>query len=217
MLTQKIGLTNNRYKASQLDGFEPYDESIVFISYKRDPDRPIAIKCAEKLESIFGITYWIDEEDECLSNARSSSSKTKESIEIAKCIEKGLDIASALLGIIGPKTFDSPWIPYEIGGARGRQRFSVTYSVAPPIPHPLIAHLINDNVNIKDIPDFVVLGTPLFDINEVAKWARSVRDILEEVEKSSHRKIDWQKRKDIRNNYGVEEIYDRNASILRNR
>ena len=116
-------LLNNRYKASQISGFDADDESIVFISYKRNPDLPIAYECAKTLDKVGGISYWIDEEDECLAEARSSTSGTKRATETAKCIEKGLDVASALLGIIGPETFRSPWIPYEIGGARGRQRF----------------------------------------------------------------------------------------------
>ena len=58
-------------------------------------------------------------------------------LQKAVCIEQGLDVSSALLGIIGPGTFDSPWIPYEIGGARGRDR----YARHTEIPHPRIAHL----------------------------------------------------------------------------
>ncbi len=214
MQTRNRVLTKNQFKASQLDGFDPYDESIVFISYKRDPDLPIAIDCAERLEDVPGITYWIDQKDECLSRARASVSKARKSIETAKCIEKGLDNASALLGIIGPETFDSPWIPYEIGGARGRQRFSISYTSTTSHPHPLIAHFIH-NVNMTDVPDFVVLGTPLFSIDEVVLWARSVADILEKVEKSPHRKILSRVGNDIRRKHGVNKIYDRNIHSLR--
>ena len=119
MQTRNRVLTKNQFKASQQDNFRPYEKSIVFISYKRDPDLAIAIECAERLENVTGITYWIDHEDECLSDANATKSRPDKAIKTAKCIEKGLDVASALLGIIGPETFASPWVPYEIGGARG--------------------------------------------------------------------------------------------------
>ena len=116
MYREKV-LTKNRFKASQETRFDADAESIVFISYKRSPDLCIARECAERLEDVYGITYWIDEEDECIADAQSRRSD----IHIAECIEKGLDASSALLSIIGPETWDSPWVPYEIGGARGRQ------------------------------------------------------------------------------------------------
>ena len=150
-------------------------------------------------------------------NARASVSKTEEATKTAKCIEKGLDVASALLGIIGPKTFDSPWVPYEIGGARGRQRFSITYTSGVSYPHPLIAHFINNNVAIEGVPDFVALGTPLFSIEEVVLWAKSVANILKKVNESRNRKISLQDREDIRSYHGVDKIYDRNISRLRYR
>lgn len=208
-------LLNNRFKASQEAGFNADDESIVFISYKRNPDLPIAYDCAKRLDYVDGITYWIDEEDECLTNARSWSSKTNVAIETAKCIEKGLDVASALLGIIGPKTFDSPWVPYEIGGARGRQSFKRFYTGldSQPIPHPLIAHFIH-NVNIGKVPEFVSLGTPLITLAEVSLWAKCVAKILEEIEAESTRKITFTNARDIRKSYGIETIRDQNIRYL---
>ena len=74
--------------------------------------------------------------------------------------------SSALLGIIGPGTFDSPWIPYEIGGARGRH----SYARHIEIPNPRIAHLIH-GVNPSKVPAFVGLGTPLRSRDEVKLWA----------------------------------------------
>lgn len=198
-------LLNNRFKASQEPGFDPEAESIVFISYKRSPDLPIALECAERLEDVDDITYWIDEEDECIADAQSKSSD----IHIATCIERGLNASSALLGIIGPETFGSPWVPYEIGSVRGRQRFSISSSSTYPRPHPLIAHLIHGNV--KDAPDFVALGTPLVSMYEVTLWAQSVAAILAEVLKHPNRKVYYQ---GIRDSYGLEEIYKRNTAHL---
>ena len=205
MRTRPI-LLNNRFKASQKPGFGPEAESIVFISYKRSPDLPIALECAERLDGVGEITYWIDEEDECRADTQSKSSD----IHIAQCIEKGLDVSSALLSIIGPETWDTPWVPYEIGGARGRQRFSIAYSYDRS--HPLIAHLIQGN--IKDAPDFIALGIPLVSIYEVTVWARSVAAILKEVKKSSSRKISYTDRRNIQKDYGVDEIYKKNTEYI---
>ena len=207
-------LLNNRYKASQETGFNADNESIVFISYKRNPDLPIASECAKTLDDIGGITYWIDEEDECLASARSQTSGTKRATETAKCIEKGLDVASALLGIIGPETFRSPWIPYEIGGARGRQRFRKFYTGnSQPIPHTLIAHFIHD-VDIRKVPEFVALGTPLTSLTQVSLWAMSVAKILKEIREATNRKITFMDAREIWKSYTLEDIYNRNIRSL---
>lgn len=198
-------LLNNHFKASQEPEFDPDAKPLVFISYKRSPDFDIAYKCAQRLDSV-GINYWIDEEDECIANAQSKSSD----IHIAECIEKGLDVSSALLSIIGPETWSTPWVPYEIGGARGRQRFSILYTTAPP--NPLIAHLIHGN--IEDAPDFVALGTPLTSLYEVTQWAKSVVDILEAARKESDGKLLIKTRREIRSSYGIEEIYRANTKRL---
>lgn len=198
-------LLNNKFKASQESGFDADAESLVFISYKRSPDFDIAFKCAKRLDSA-GIGYWIDEEDECIANAQSKISD----IHIAECIEKGLDVSSALLSIIGPETWDTPWVPYEIGGARGRQRFSVLFTDV--VPHPLIAHLIRGNIN--DAPDFVALGTPLTSLYEVTQWAKSVVDILEAAQKESDGKLLIKTRREIRSYHGIEEIYRTNTKHL---
>ena len=202
-------LLNNRFKASQEQDFDPKADPLVFISYKRSPDFGIAYECARILDSA-GINYWIDEEDECIANAQSWASNTKKAIETAKCIEKGLDVSSALLSIIGPETWNTPWVPYEIGGARGRQRFSILFTDAPP--HPLIAHLIRGNIN--DAPDFVALGTPLTSLYEVTQWAKSVVDILEAAQKESDGKLLIKTRREIRSYHGIEEIYRTNTKHL---
>ena len=142
---------------------EDATKKIVFISYRRTVcDRYEARKCAEILEGIPGLHYWLDEDDKCMQQAHAEN----DDLQKAVCIEQGLDLSSALLGIIGPGTFDSPWIPYEIGGARGRDR----YARLTEIPHPRIAHLIHD-VHPSDVPAFVGLGTPLRSRDEVKLWA----------------------------------------------
>ena len=68
--------------------------------------------------------------------------------------------------------------------------------------------------NIEDAPDFIALGTPLVDLYEVARWARSVAKILKEVQESSNRKVLYGDREEIRSSYGVNEIYKKNTQHL---
>lgn len=147
-------------------------QKIVFISYRRtECDRFEAIECARILEGISGLHYWLDEDDECMQQAHAEKNDLKKAL----CIEQGLDVSSALLGIIGRCTFDSPWIPYEIGGARGRER----YVGHTEEPHPRIAHYIHD-VPLSDVPAFVGLGTPLISLDQVRSWAENLADTLQD-------------------------------------
>jgi hypothetical protein len=162
------------------------------------------------LEGTPGLHYWFDEEDECLASAQSKISD----INIATCIEKGLDAASALLGIIGPETFDSPWISYEIGGARGRQRFSKHFTASPPEPHPLIAHLIHDT-DISNAPDFVSLGIPLQCLCEVQQWAQYIAEMLKAIQETPFYENIVTKVQRLQEDHGIQEIYERNTRHLR--
>ena len=194
---------------SQLS-FDPDKKSVVFISYRRTLcDRVEAKRCAEILKTT-GLSYWLDEDDECMQDAQAQN----DDVKTALCIEAGLDVSSALLGIIGRCTFDSPWIPYEIGGARGRQRyvepFYMPLETPPPVPHPLIAHFIHD-VEISEVPAFVALGIPLFTIEEVGKWAQSIADILQEVPRS----VSLNEAKRIQDQRGIQDIYEKNARLLK--
>lgn len=201
-------LTKNLFEARQSLSFDPNKESVVFISYRHVYcDTQMARQCAEILEAIPGIYYWFDKEDECIANAQSEISD----INIATCIEKGLDAASALLGIIGPETFDSPWISYEIGGARGRQRFSKYFTVSPSEPHPLIAHLIHDT-DISNAPDFVSLGIPLQCLCEVEQWAKYIAEMLKPIPLYENILTKAQR---LQDRYGIKDIYERNTRHLR--
>ncbi len=151
----------------------PSGKKIVFISYRnKTPDSDYAEYCADIVRKTYGLDIWFDKKDACLPDGSPAQ-------EIARCVEEGLDIASALLGIITTQTFTSPWPPYEIGGARGRQKFiepfKDSYESFPDIsPNPLIGHLITSNSN----PEFVSLGTPLKNLDHVKQWAETVSDIF---------------------------------------
>ena len=189
--------------------FDPDAKNIVFISYRRTHcDSYMARKCAEILQETDELHYWLDEDDECMKNAQAENND----IKTALCIEEGLDVSSALLGIIGPGTFDSPWIPYEIGGARGRQRYDKPFSEAllPDQAHPLIAHFIHD-VDISKVPAFVSLGIPLNSLDQVKKWAQSVNDILQK----KYRRVPLYEVKSIQDQYGIKTLYEENTRRLK--
>ena len=211
-------LTKNRFTTQSYTPME--GENIVFISYRHEyPDIDIARMCAEMLEGIEGVHYWLDEDDECMQRAYVIDDEVRKGVQQALCIEQGLDVASALLGIIGPNTFDSPWIPYEIGGARGRQRFRNGFGIPPafppafppdlpPLPHPLLAHMIKD-VDLYKVPAFVALGNLLTSPDEVENWAQSVAKLGFLVHSSSSEIESIQRR------YGLDDIYEKNTRSLR--
>ena len=199
-------LTKNLFEVGERT-FNPDTKSTIFISYRRTHcDSYMARECAEILEDINGLHYWLDEDDKCMQNAQAKN----DDIKTAHCIEEGLDVSSALLGIIGPGTFDSPWIPYEIGGARGRQRYEKPFNLQPSSPHPLIAHLIHE-VDIRKVPAFVSLGIPLNSLDEVKKWTQSIADILEK----KHRGVPLYETKSIQYQYGIQDIYEKNSRLLK--
>ncbi len=198
--------TKNLFEVGQRS-FDPDIKSVVFISYRRKIcDMQMAGKCADILESIDGLHYWLDEDDKCMQHAQAA----KDDVKTALCIEQGLDVSSALLGIIGPGTFDSPWIPYEIGGARGRQRYAKPFDTPPSAPHSLIAHFIHE-VDISEVPAFVALGIPLRSLDEVEKWAQSIADILQK----KHTPVPFYETKSIQNRYGIQDIYEKNSRLLK--
>ncbi|MDE0468795.1 MAG: TIR domain-containing protein [Candidatus Poribacteria bacterium] len=155
------------------------ESKIVFISFRPVmPDVQYAKECAHILNETSGLNIWFDEEREFLNQV---ANEFEIADRIANHIERGLDVASALLSIIGPESFDSPWIPYEVGAARGRQQFvqpfqnvGISTELPVPIPNPLIAHLI-----ISDkFPEQIPIGMPLYDLADVKLWAESVAEIL---------------------------------------
>ena len=194
--------TKNLYEIRNTPEFTPDTKSAVFISYKQDPDRDTARECADIIESA-GLYYWLDVE---------RVPPDEDDVRIAICIEEGLDAASALLGIIGPETFNSSWVPYETGGARGRQRFKdwLQGDLRPEEPHPLIAHFIYDP-NISGLPAFIELGTPLRCLCEVQEWAAYIAEVLQQERRSLYEV------KSIQRRHKIHEIYERNINYLRSK
>ena len=130
-------------------------------------------------------------------------------------IERGLDVSSALLSVIGHATWYSPWVPYEIGGARGRQRFFKPFtpyssSDPPPVPHPLIAHYLHDRQQ-KKAPAYIALGTPLVTLAEVTEWAKSVAGILRRIRDGMTGNTLLTETRQVQDLYGVQDIYEKNV------
>lgn len=132
--------------------------SCVFISYRRN-DEAIAKEIAAFL-TINGIDYWLDLRSLEVGRARALG----DDLALADAIEKGLDGCTHLLGILSATTFDSAWVPYEIGSARGRER--------------PVAHVIERSVQDFQIPAFIRLGTPIADQAALRSWMRSVSNVL---------------------------------------
>ena len=199
----------NLFQTSRSYDFTPEKERIVFVSYRRD-DEQLALECVDILKRIPGLNYWFDKHDECMAEAQDQNSD----IAIANCIEHGLDVASALLGIIGPQTFESPWIPYEIGGARGRFTDSDPAVEPPPLPHPLIAHYIH-GIGIEQTPAFVALGTPLISRCEVEQWAESLSKVLRMIPGGPINGNLLAEARSIHVDNHVQAIYEKNTQHLR--
>ena len=82
-------LTKNLFEVGQTCSFDPDKKSVVFISYRRTHcDMHMTRKCAGILEKIYGLSYWLDEDDECMANAQFDISD----VAISLCIEQGLDM-----------------------------------------------------------------------------------------------------------------------------
>lgn len=193
-------IIKNLYEIRNTSEFTPDTKPAVFISYKQDPDYDRAIQCADIINTS-ELYYWLDVE-------RIPSNEND--IRVATCIEEGLDAASALLGIIGTETFKSSWVPYETGGARGRQRFKdrIQDGLNPEEPHPLIAHYIYDP-NITNLPAFIELGIPLRCLCQVQEWVAYIAEILQ------RKTITLNEVKNLQRQYGIREIYEVNIRYLR--
>jgi len=123
-------------------------ETCVFISHN-SLDKPMARAIAAALMEA-GINIYYDEHDKLLQLATENS----DSKAIVKCIEVGLDSSTHLLGLITKTTYSSWWVPYEIGGASGRNR--------------KCAHIIASDVD--RLPEYIKIAPVLLDIDHLFKW-----------------------------------------------
>jgi TIR domain len=127
-------------------------EIAVFISHSR-LDKCEARKVASYLIKC-GIDVYFDEKDAALQLADAND----DHLNVVRCIEDGLSNCTHLLGIITENTKKSWWVPYEIGGATGRQR--------------ACAHLIDGQV--KNLPSYVKAATILADRGALTDWLSNI-------------------------------------------
>jgi hypothetical protein len=121
----------------------------VFISHSRvDNEKARAIARALKESKV---DYYLDENDEELQLADEQNGHLK----VVRCIERGIEACSHLLGIITENT--KWWVPYEIGSANGREREC--------------AHLIDEEVN--KLPSYIKAAPLITNREELRKWLPS--------------------------------------------
>lgn len=120
----------------------------VFISHN-SKDKPMARAVAAALLDM-GIDIYFDERDLVLQSASAAGHDAA----IVKCIEDGLDRSTHLLGLITKNTFESWWVPYEIGGASGRSR--------------TCGHLVS--AEVTKLPSYVKVAPLLLDVDNLAAW-----------------------------------------------
>jgi hypothetical protein len=127
----------------------------VFISHRSRDKEAARIVATEICK--YDLDVYLDERDEKLQQAVATSHDEG----IAYCIEDGLNNSTALLGILGPETFGSWWVPYEIGGAHGR-RIEV-------------AHLVHKDV--REVPSYVKIAKVLLDTYDFHDWVQELRPV----------------------------------------
>jgi hypothetical protein len=133
----------------------------VFISH-RNVNKDTAAKTAEFLTGTLGVDVYIDLLDISLARAVEAG----DHLGIVRYIEEGIAVSTHLLGIIGPDTRGSWWVPYEIGASRQRRMG--------------IAYMLLDNVD--DLPSYLKIAQLLKDRIELGWWVNSLGAAL--LEKS---------------------------------
>ncbi len=141
----------------------------VFISY-RTADRPIASFIANILMRA-NIDIFYDQTDASLAIAVASQND----IDVAQSIEMGLDRSTHLIGVLSPRVVGSLWVPYEIGGARGRGR-AVAHLVTPDVPA---------------LPSWYALGETLWGQDDVARWIGLIAGSLNEGQVVKSASASW--------------------------
>lgn len=135
----------------------------VFISHN-SKDKPMARAVAAALLDM-GVDIYFDERDLVLQTASAAGHDAA----IVKCIEDGLDRSTHLLGLITSNTFQSWWVPYEIGGANGRSR--------------TCGHLVSSDVT--RLPSYVKVAPLLLDIDDLAAWVSRPTSRTKEIIKEA--------------------------------
>jgi hypothetical protein len=120
----------------------------IFISYTSD-DRSAANEVADLCTSL-DVNVWLDTRDISVLRANETGDKK----QLVDAIDKGLAHSTHLLGVLGPTTFRSWWVPYEIGAARGNRKEAAHLTLA----------------NVSEVPDYVAVSPLLQDELQLRAW-----------------------------------------------
>ena len=90
----------------------------VFISYKTD-DLEVAARVRQAIDRHYGFTAYLDRIDDAL---------LQDGPDLADRLLQRIDQCDQLLAVVGPRTKESWWVPWEIGVGSEKHYFLATYS-----------------------------------------------------------------------------------------
>jgi TIR domain len=128
----------------------------VFISH-RSSDKPLARALARLLSSL-DVHYWLDEEDRDLQRAAELGMLGEKGLVHA--IERGVNHATTLLGVVSSRTAGSWWVPYEIGFSRAAGK-SANF---------VLTHDARD----VSLPSYARIAATYTSVDEIARWASTL-------------------------------------------
>lgn len=134
----------------------------VFLSHKI-VDKPKCREIAAYLSQA-GIHYYLDEEDDALQQA----DREKNAIAITEAIKKGIRESTHMLVVVSLETFNSPWIPFEVG-----------YGHSAILGNSLV----NRSIKLGVLTTLEVSETPLPDFLGIAYPVRGTKSLNEYISK----------------------------------
>lgn len=137
----------------------------MFISHVTYYDE-VAREIGRYLSKVVGVDIYLALQDPYLARAVNRHDHKR----IVEHIEEGIRNSTHLLGLLGEKTRDSWWVPFELGAARQRNK---------PIGYLVLEE-------IDELPSFLRIADRIEDDVDLRKWVRlQLRSfIVEELRKS---------------------------------
>lgn len=133
----------------------------VFLSHKKE-DKPACRKIAEYL-SHAQIDYYLDEEDGILQQAVG----TDDAIKITERIKKGISESSHMLVVVSEKTYQSQWVPFEVGYGHSSLVDGTNDKIKLSI-------LTLKNLSKKNLPSFMQVG-------QIIRGTKSLNEYISKV------------------------------------
>jgi hypothetical protein len=150
----------------KLENEEIKKRACVFLSHKKE-DKPACRKIAKYLSQA-QIDYYLDEEDRLLQQAVG----TEDAQKITESIKKGISESSHMLVVVSEKTYQSQWVPFEIGyghsslvdGTNDKLKLSI---------------LTLKDLSEKDLPSFMQISNIIRGTKSLNKYISEISDRLE--------------------------------------